>query len=1634
MTVPTSPGAATSEEEIKALALAVQRKIALITAGILSLALGVVFTALFLADAEALLRLLHLGGLLEGIQGWVQANVRGRDGAAVDAVLVARLLLASLLNFVVFLLALVGAMFAGRAAGRREGRHEPAPGSFASACLEISRGPASSGALQVTAGVLLVLVSVVLVISYGAFPFSLALFPLVLGLAQGFVALGLATRTQLGVLLDEATELEVPAPPPPPKPGQARATGLELLGRLRSSPVYRRQVVVDRPMPGFAFQEAGQGLETIASRFPRLVPLLEKQGISRLTVQQHDALARILAVDPSSTLPRDFALVGAAGTGRSTLANILSLGTVLNREGAVYCLTPESPGRNVDGAGFVRHPGVQVRDWIQQAGLGEYVRVAESYADQPASLDLGAHPDLVFTDIRRLSSALLQELHGNEKDGAREFLRRLRYVIIDHPHRLSREDMMRLRIALTRLRLTAEQLGANPTFLVLLPQLNNAIELTKYLVNNFHVEQLTFSTWTASTHLVGWVPPLEVLDRHEDDEPLLVRSPFFPEIEALLCEIGYQSNQLTDPLRVAIVDSRPLLGPEARMHLRDKVGEFLAREAGEGKLVQVRHQWSYFGTPDLAIDRRHDFDLVLALGLGPHPGLLVSSLRAAIADKGALVLVGDSSPADLESLEQITSPGWEPPGQQDAPGYSIPDMSEAIVAHELACLLEDFRELQQRSGSEDTPFAILVERLYELFPGEHTRRLLDSWRAEGYLEDLGLFEFVRGQKLPRERAAIRCTATELRGSQYEVPWGCSTRSVYRVWDRAANDVRAVGAFLNDYVDDHRLFIDFHPYAFLRHAPNTVYVTGLVRRQLNRADQETMLRRYVEQGDIEVATPDHRDCLRLDRRAPRLDCELLEERPAQAERGWARANGGASPSLLNPLSAVLKVHASSEPSPARGAELTLLRKAALVDAAHQQTVRSGGASGPTLQALSGVWNCTVNERLRDVVTTGERLIEEPVLVTSLVPPGDLRLERRFEAQALNLFLRRLPARRQGASRRIVILLDSSVATGTPPTLPPGEAPWSMAHALSQALGQARTLLRELAPHEDLKVGLWLAGSVQELRPFKPDTKELAPEQAWTRLEELFLAEPGLFTTEALDADGSVLEVLRRVLDLGEDFDASQDLEPTPLPPWVLLVRATSDSADPTPTRAWLEKQGAEGRLVLTPWTLYASGRQRKLELEGLETAIQATLEGSGLPADEDLRVAQRSRAAHQALAFLLSRYLQARYLNFETEFRVATVPCEGPKGERSAHFTSYRLLVHRLHANEFSFSQSSLLQQVLEPAFLTRFLNWAWERLENCACKDGCSACCVGLGKIPALLLPAEGFREEDAISRKGAYVLVGALLGRKLDWTRFKAGGEDEEEPPKPLPEGGDELARALAEIVGTAQGQYRDGEWHKLFRGFMDLDGAWLAAASWEDPWSMEECYIGYYDPNSNRVRVKKGVGGPGLRLILLHEFVHNWQHRGGRFNKEHHTGTEALQYFPSGGGTSKLVIEGHARWSENQRLVQVDGRPVHRPSSPDEWNEYKTGFFLMEGIEKAVGEEGLKAWLCRPECYDWNAIRSRDPGLRWPFTLTQALRHLGLEQAARTGTPPHDDVLRKLDQAQDADPGAAAPAPEQEAQPAAT
>jgi hypothetical protein len=1485
---------------------------------------------------------------------------------------------------------------------------------------------------------------------------------LLTGPAMAVLALSFAMRHQLPLLLDPPRgfeKLEAPKVDKKVEKDASRPRGRDILDMLRESPMYRRQDVAERELAERPRSKA-DGLDLLRQRYPLLsASLLARTGIHQLTSGQTKAVASVLAADgnPAMRGKRDFVFFGWSGSGRSTLCNLLTVAAMTHREGAVHCISPESPERSVSqrpgatGSHSTRHPVGQLRTWLDGTRHGR--KIQEAYADRDRSvLRLTEGPDVVYTDVRLLADEILGKATGD----ARGFIERLRYVIVDHPNRLPREDLVRLRIALSRLRLTAELFGRELTFIVMLPRLNNFQIFAKWLLNNDDVEFEPFGSWFGPALVLGWLPPHELVDSTRyTDQPLFARAEFTSEIIALLTELGVQAHHLRKdgqrPLRIAVIDAQPILGPELRSQLGELVLDRLKQEDSFTELPEVLEDWRYYGTHDLAVDRSRCFDVIVCAGVGPHPEHLVASLRAALEDDGLIVLMGDSSTTDQESIRALQEPGWDPLDslrKARYPSVVLPEHSEAVIAHELASMFGDFAVT-----------AVPRERLAGVFPGEHTEALIEGWIGEGILTVMEAFEARQIDTTPERAPYLRQTEhSPLTGGRYEVPWGCCSRNVYTIYDRTSGSTsRRVGRSLATYVDRDRIFIDFFLRSRLRFPPNTVEVVDLEESQLSAKQRELSRERWVSHGSLVVAQVDYSSGITIDRRAARYGTELLFERPFPRPRSQVLPEGILPELDCKPVAGTLRTLGSEATVEERQAGA--LRRRRGIAAESQRPAAPMGRQAPVLGLVGGSWICRVRESLRDVVFTGPRLVEDHELVSSVQLPPRLRaqLHRELECTATTLAFELTDQAR-------IILSKEPEAGENPPLLDRallGDYPAH--HAL------ARTLRLYLSRHfigfdHEYRLAVVPAESppAYALTWYPGPTPDMGPTGRYAEYqpEPLLPLVLGLVQQrrtertplpERVDDICALFDWMHANIRYERD-DVLYDRKEYIATPQETLGNGAGDCEDHAILMASMCRVvGMHARTVLLPEHALCEvylGHKDDLDLDAIEARIEAWqranarrygLEGLARPylqgnLAEGWRrngtIIERDGEA-TAGAFELSWAGVYFDIDESGEVWIIADDCcvgsylgdptglvagayldidEGWQKERSyqhpvPRLSAWRLLIYRLRQDELH--PDHHLAPLLNRDLVDKVLPWVIRRLEACDCADGCAACCGGLGTIPSAVWSArdvapEHFTQADVISRVGAYRLVCALAGRAPNWSEFGRT------PTGPHPPGSDppsdaDLRRMVVKIIGAEDLNYRNGLWSEMFGGQMALDPSRIAAASWMSP---DDCeahpqWAGYYQPGANSVHVKHGRSRAEMLATLVHEYTHNWQWTGDFDRQRLSESDQAQQYFDG-----HLVVEGHARWADHTfRFLEGMGS-IYSTTEPGGWNEYKTGYFLMEGIYKAFGEAGLFRWLSKhPD--EGDPLRSRDRRLEWPFTLQEALRAFGLEEEALTGRFDGVDVV---------------------------
>jgi hypothetical protein len=369
-------------------------------------------------------------------------------------------------------------------------------------------------------------------------------------------------------------------------------------------------------------------------------------------------------------------------------------------------------------------------------------------------------------------------------------------------------------------------------------------------------------------------------------------------------------------------------------------------------------------------------------------------------------------------------------------------------------------------------------------------------------------------------------------------------------------------------------------------------------------------------------------------------------------------------------------------------------------------------------------------------------------------------------------------------------------------------------------------------------------------------------------------------------------------------------------------------------------------------------------------------------DSEIANARLSYSAHKAISNLLELFIQKKFISDSSnEYRTLIIENDS----NSDLLTKYRIVIYRLRENEFNDElHINWLYDDIE--MVKEFILWAHELLATCTCGDGCAACCGGVGTATKHDLQnsqnIRKFDKTDIISRKGALALLCGLMGRKYDQGDISLlSVADIEEPAKES-----QLLTCFTEIIGTKVQKYQDGVWYKLFGEFMPMNSDLVADAVWEDtpPDSIKK-EVAYYSVAENKVAVMKECE-PSLSYlkdILIHEYTHNWQHTGGCVDYDELVlSEESKRYFDG-----KLVAEGHAMWAENVYRISCGKSPVFKPTDNRNWDEYKVGYYLFEGLERAVGERGLFKWLQLGKDAEDTTIVSRKNNLSWPFSLQSLL-----------------------------------------------
>ncbi len=290
-----------------------------------------------------------------------------------------------------------------------------------------------------------------------------------------------------------------------------------------------------------------------------------------------------------------------------------------------------------------------------------------------------------------------------------------------------------------------------------------------------------------------------------------------------------------------------------------------------------------------------------------------------------------------------------------------------------------------------------------------------------------------------------------------------------------------------------------------------------------------------------------------------------------------------------------------------------------------------------------------------------------------------------------------------------------------------------------------------------------------------------------------------------------------------------------------------------------------------------------------------------------------------------------------------------------------------------------------------------KRLRACHCLDGCVLCCARLGDVPVLLTLPRGGRVEPDIEPSAQGFRVSRRAA--VDWLvgvgvlpEVKVRDAEERDVNR--------LDRLRRRILGEPPG-WTGGWVTQMFGALQVIPQARVAPITWMTP---EECAerlsAGFYRSGpEHEVRVRPHADDDWVAEVIAHEYTHNWQWEGGRFDAgRHRTGSPGNAYYEG-----KLVIEGHATWVDTQFRMSVGNEPSYRADDGQQWTEYKAGYLVVDWIARTYGVAALYTWLAghkepRPVL--------RLAGAPWPLTLDQAIDRAGVREQI-VGAGGESDVL---------------------------
>ena len=188
----------------------------------------------------------------------------------------------------------------------------------------------------------------------------------------------------------------------------------------------------------------------------------------------------------------------------------------------------------------------------------------------------------------------------------------------------------------------------------------------------------------------------------------------------------------------------------------------------------------------------------------------------------------------------------------------------------------------------------------------------------------------------------------------------------------------------------------------------------------------------------------------------------------------------------------------------------------------------------------------------------------------------------------------------AERRIVFMVDQSGSMvwdvnddGTP-------RQWTFSEEIQNSRNRAEAILTELQGYNDTAVSFWIFGRQDGLAPFDVQAVDLSPTEALERLDEFFAPDPGRYRQDRTYIAYSIFELVRQLLDLGEDFGPEDDIPADASLFYLFVFTDGGENHEPgwnnQPYVDWLLRQQRRLQLQYDTWTLYATGEDRDAQIE------------------------------------------------------------------------------------------------------------------------------------------------------------------------------------------------------------------------------------------------------------------------------------------------------------------------------------------------------------------------------------------------------------------------------------------------------